>query len=97
MARRPRFNDEESSIIDLARSSKLGGLTAFAFSYLTLGICVSAFGLYYNSRIVTAAGLLVLIFGRWQEIENDRAWGRIWASVVKKYEAAIDKYEDERE
>lgn len=97
MARRPRFSDEESSLIKYAQQKKLGGLTAFAFSYLVLGICVAAFGLYYNWRIVTAAGLIVLIFGRWQEIENDRNWGRIWASVVGKYEAAIDKYEDERE
>lgn len=97
MARRPRFNQEESTLLEFARAKKLGGMTGFAFSYLALGICVSAAGLYYDIRLMTAAGLIVLVLGRWQEIESDRHWARIWAAVVGKYDAAIDKYEDELE
>lgn len=97
MARRPRFNEEESTLLGFARAKKLGGMTGFAFSYLTLGICVAAAGLYYDIRLMTAAGLIVLVLGRWQELESDRHSGRIWATVVGKFDSAIDKYEEELE
>ncbi|HBE69515.1 MAG TPA: hypothetical protein DDW52_15325 [Planctomycetaceae bacterium] len=97
MARRPRFNDQESQLIKYAREGRIGGLTAFSLSYLTLGICVASFGIYYDLRLISGLGLLVLLFGRWQEFENDRTGGKTWREIVDKYEAAIDKYEDERE
>ncbi len=94
MPRRPKFDAQESYLIDSVKKGSFDVSTElFGLSYLAVGIAVASWGAINNSVLAVFAGLAVFTLGRMQEWKADRQWRPIWQAILGKYDKAIERYE----
>ncbi|QDV23259.1 hypothetical protein [Aureliella helgolandensis] len=96
MTARPKFSDEENYLVSYMKSkAAIRNSRLYAFSYLLVGGGLAAWGLAYETSLITIAGVIVIVVARLQELGLENQWAGVWQSILGKYQAAVEAYEEE--
>jgi hypothetical protein len=86
----PDFTNDEKNLISAVKSSK-NSINHTMWAYITSGLIMFAFAIYYDSIPLMSCAFLFVGGCRLYEEWHQRKWLPIWHSIIDKYEAALNK------